>query len=64
MAEVEFVAVMMTIFTSYKVKPVVKQGETMEMARQNLLDLMADSQPRTTVQMNRPDDLRLRWEKR
>lgn len=64
MAEVEFVAVMMTVFRSYKLIPVVEKGETIEMARQRLKDVMADSQPSVTLQMNRPRDVKLRWEKR
>ncbi len=64
MAEVEFVAVMMTIFRSYKLTPVVEKGETVEVARERLKGLMADSQPRVTLQMNKPRDVKLRWEKR
>ena len=62
MAEVEFVAVMMTIFRSWTVAPVVLSGETTEMARERLMRIMADSQPRITLQMNRPKDVVLRWE--
>ena len=64
MAEVEFVAVMMTIFRSYSMTPVVEPGETLEMARESLKAVMADSQPRLTLQMNKPRDVTLRWEKR
>jgi len=64
MAEVEFVAVMMTIFSSYKVTPVIEPGETIDVAREKLKGVMADSQPQVTLQMNRPRDVKLRWERR
>ena len=62
MAEVEFVAVMVTVFSRYKVSPVIEQGETFEGARRRLEAVMYDSQPRTTLQMNRPKDVKLKWE--
>lgn len=64
MAQVEFVAVMVTIFRSHKVSAVPRDGETMEMAREKLKGVMADSQPIVTLQMNRPQDVVLRWERR
>ena len=64
MAEVEFVAVMVTMFRSYKVSPVPKRGGSLAAARENLKNVMADSQPRVTLQMNRPKDVKLRWDKR
>lgn len=64
MAQVEFVAVMMTIFRFHKVRPVPRDGETMEMAREKLKGVMADSQPLITLQMKRPRDVVLRWENR
>ncbi len=64
MAEVEFVAVMMSILRGYKVAPLVERGESFAMAAERLEGVMADSQPRTTLQMNRPRDVKLRWEER
>lgn len=64
MAEVEFVAVMMTIFSSYKVAPVIERGETIEMACERLERVIADSQPILTLQMKKPTDVKLRWEER
>ena len=63
MAEVEFVAVVMTIFRSYKLSPVIGEGKTMELAKEKLKDLMADSQPIVTLQMNKPRDVKLKWER-
>lgn len=57
-------AVMMTIFRSYRLTPVVEKGETVEIARERLEGVMADSQPSVTLQMNKPRDVKLRWEKR
>ncbi|KAK3175927.1 hypothetical protein OEA41_007249 [Lepraria neglecta] len=64
MAEVEFVAVMYTIFGKWKVEPALGKGESELEARQILEALMADSQPRVTLQMNRPREVKLRWQER
>ena len=64
MAEVEFVAVLATIFSSWKMSAVVEENETVEMAQARLEAVMADSQPRVTLQVNRPQDVKLRWERR
>jgi cytochrome P450 len=61
MSQVEFVAVIATLFRDCKVEPVLLDGESREQARQRLLDIMQDSQPRLTLQMNRPQDIKLRW---
>jgi hypothetical protein len=66
MAMVEFVAVMMVCFRTGRVTPAVdiSKGESVEMATERLLEQMKDSQPRITLQMNRPKDVRLRWTQR
>jgi hypothetical protein len=64
MAQVEFVAVVMAIFSNFRVAPAVGSGETLREAQDRLGELMADSQPRITLQMNRPRDVRLRWTRR
>lgn len=64
MSQVEFVAVISTLFHRCHVEPLPGPGQTMEEARQNLLDLTQDSQPVLTMQMNRAKDVRLRWVKR
>jgi cytochrome P450 len=64
MSQVEFVAVMLTLFKRCRAAPVVKEGESVEDARRRFVDLMEDSQPRLTLQMNRPQDLALRWLRR
>ncbi|KAF4776671.1 hypothetical protein HER10_EVM0007964 [Colletotrichum scovillei] len=76
MAQVEFVTVLATLFHKCTVEPVPEDDDdsttqsttTTEVAaaqaRQRLLDLTQDSQPRLTLQMNRPKDVRLRWTRR
>ncbi|KAK3387966.1 cytochrome P450 [Podospora didyma] len=64
MSQVEFVAVISTILRTCSIEPVTKDGETMDQARQRLLDVMQDSQPTTTLRMKRPEDIHLRWVKR
>ncbi|WQF83646.1 Putative cytochrome P450 [Colletotrichum destructivum] len=64
MSHVEFVTVIATLFRRCTAEPVPREGESMPQARQRLLDLTQDSQPILTLQMNRPQDVRLRWTKR
>ena len=64
MSQVEFVSVMATIFKYYTVEPIVEKGETLDMAKEKLAGVMVDSQPRLTLQVNRPQDVKLRWTKR
>lgn len=64
MSQVEFVSVIMTIFSNCSVEPVLEDGETMEQGREKLLDLLQDSQPVLTLQINRPKEVKLRWVQR
>ena len=73
MSQVEFVSVFMSIFSKYKVELVRKEvddgkggkrKETMEEARVRVDGLMADSQSRLTLQMNRPREVELRFVER
>ena len=64
MAQVEFVATFATIFRLYRCNPVVEDGETMAQAKERLKDVLQDSQPRLTLQMNRPRAVKLKWTKR
>ena len=64
MAQVEFVAVMLAMFSAYKLSPVLQPEEKFSMAQKRLQEIMTDSQPRITLEMNRPKDVILRWEKR
>jgi cytochrome P450 len=64
MSQVEFVAVVMTLFRTCRAEPVLAGGESMETARKRLIETTQDSQPRLTLQMNRPQDVKLRWVRR
>lgn len=64
MAQVEFVAVIATLFRSCKVEVVCQPRETVEEARERLVKAMQESQPRLTLQIENPEDVVLRWVKR
>lgn len=64
MAQVEFVSVMRSIFTTWKVEAVPYDNESVEAARQRLSTVIADSSLRLTMQVNRPKEVVLRWIKR
>ncbi|KAK7967585.1 uncharacterized protein PG986_001862 [Apiospora aurea] len=64
MSQVEFVSVISTLFGRCTAEPVPRRGESMQQARQRLLDLTEDSQPGLTLQMNKSKDVHLRWTRR
>jgi hypothetical protein len=64
MSQVEFVSVVMTIFRRCNVEPIPKSGQSMKQAREDLLGLAQDSTSVLALQMNRPEDIRLRWTRR
>ncbi len=73
MSQVEFVSVFMSIFSKYRVELVLrevsdgkggKRQETMAEGRARVEELMADSQSRLTLQMNRPREVELRFVER
>lgn len=64
MAQVEFLSVIYSIFSSHRAEAVLEAGETKEMGKQRVLKVVEDSMPKLTLQMNRPEDLKVRWVKR
>ncbi|KAI6289876.1 hypothetical protein MCOR14_010290 [Pyricularia oryzae] len=64
MAQVEFVAVVMTLFGRCSAEPIPRDGESSELARRRVLDVTEDSQPGLTLQMKKPRDICLRWMRR
>ncbi|KAK1994420.1 cytochrome P450 [Colletotrichum falcatum] len=64
MSQVEFVSVLATLFRRCAVGPAPRAGESEERARRRLAELTRDSQPVLTLQMRRPDEVRLRWTRR
>ncbi|KUI71949.1 Cytochrome P450 4ae1 [Cytospora mali] len=64
-SQVEFVAVMASLFRDWRVKPVMAEGETAEAARKRVLDqIETDSAPVLLLQMLHPERCPLVWEKR
>lgn len=61
MAQVEFLAVIYTLFSEYRVEPALMARETPNVARERLRRVLLDSQPRLTLQMNRAKDMTLKW---
>lgn len=61
MAQVEFVAAIASLFSRFTMDPIHKPGESIGDARKALLDLIENSEPRLTMQMNRPEDIKLRF---
>lgn len=64
MSQVEFVGVFATIFRRYRCTPVLEDGETEEEAKERFKETMHDSRPRLTLQMNKPQSVKLRWYRR
>ncbi len=64
MAQVEFLSVMFALFRHATVRPAVRDGETPAMASERIKEVVKDSLPRLSLQMNRPTDVDLIWTKR
>lgn len=64
MAQVEFMAVVYSVFRQHRVEAVQKPGESAFDARRRLRDVTNDSHPHVTLQMNHPRDVVLKWVKR
>ncbi|KAF2442518.1 cytochrome P450 [Karstenula rhodostoma CBS 690.94] len=64
MAQTEFLSVIYTIFSEYRTEPALEAGESLEHGLSRVAAIVADSQPRLTLQMNRPNDLKLKWVRR
>jgi cytochrome P450 len=63
-AQIEFVALMAMLFSQARVECARMDGETAEMARERTLGVVVDSQPLISMQIRRPRDVVLVWEKR
>ena len=63
-AQVEFVAAMAALFRDYKVEPVPERGESMEMARKRVNDVVNDSGMVLLLQILHPEKAGVRWVKR
>ena len=63
-AQVEFVAIIRAIFSEQKIEVAKRDGETQEVAKKRLTKTVADSSPKLTMQIVRPQDAVLRCVKR
>lgn len=61
-SQVEFVAVIASLFQRHTALPVLKEGETMEEAQTGLREAVVDSECVMTLKMKHPEKARLRWE--
>lgn len=61
MAQVEFVHVIFTIFSQWKVEIVRHEGENEQEAKNRLAAIILDSSPKLTLQIIRSQDVELRW---
>jgi hypothetical protein len=52
------------MFSEYRVEPALETGESLEQGHARMAAIVADSQPKLTLQMNRPGDLKLKWVRR
>lgn len=64
-AQVEFVAVLATLFRGHRVRPVLEDGESGEDGRRKLLAMVNDSAiSAITLQMQKPRSIALAWSKK
>ena len=59
--QVEFVAVMVSLFRYHRVEPVPRRGESMAEALTRTLDTVKDSAMVLLLQMNSPESVELKW---
>ncbi|EUC48136.1 hypothetical protein COCMIDRAFT_88103 [Bipolaris oryzae ATCC 44560] len=64
MSQVEFVAVVATLFRRCSARPIRKEGESEELARKRLVGLMEDSQNVLTLRMTREEEVGIEWVER
>ena len=64
-AQVEFVAVLATLFQKHRVRPALREGESIEDGERKLLRMVDDSAiSAITLQMQKPRDVALIWSRR
>ena len=63
-SQVEFVAVLATIFREWQVRPATLEGESIKQARERVLGVVNDSHVVLTLAMKRPESVELVWSKR
>jgi cytochrome P450 len=63
-SQVEFVAAIASLIRDHRVMPWVQAGETEQQARDRLMEVIGDSDMTLAMQVNHPERLKVRWEKR
>lgn len=63
-AQVEFVAVLATLFKDWSVRPQSRPGETIQQTRERVQAVLADSRVEITLQMRNPSSVGMVWKKR
>jgi cytochrome P450 len=63
-AQVEFVATMAALFRTHRVQPVPKKGETLDQARNRVLDVVKDTVMQLLLQMRDPNSVAVTWSRR
>lgn len=61
-AQVEFVAVLGTLFQNHRVMPAPQAGETEETASKRIIEAVEDSEIVLTIKVKNPEKIRVRWE--
>lgn len=62
--QVEFAAVIASLFRDHRVRPIMNPGETHMEAKKRILEVIEDSTLRLLLQMRDPGRLSLAWERR
>ncbi|KAL9608972.1 MAG: hypothetical protein Q9167_006223 [Letrouitia subvulpina] len=62
-SQVEFVAVMATLFFNHRVQPIAAKSETQDLARKRIMRIVEDSLLRMTLQVRRPSLAAVSWVK-
>lgn len=63
-AQVEFVATMAALFRNHRVQPVTRKGETLDEARNRVLNVVKDSSVELLLQMRIPHSVAVTWSRR
>jgi hypothetical protein len=61
MSQVEFVTVILTLFGQFRAEPVGPNGQGLEDSKEYFKELIEDFKIGLTLQINRPEEFKLRW---
>lgn len=63
-SQVEFVAVISSLFKNHRVRPVLMTGESEKDGSERLMKVIKDSHYEIAIKMAHPEKLQVRWEKK